>query len=44
MHKELLKCCTDELVYRRSLHLPGDLCVDVIPVEHVFLDDLVANV
>ena len=43
MYKEDLKCCSTELVYGQSLRLPGDLCVDITPAEHVFRDDLVAK-
>ena len=44
MYKEDLKCCSAELVYGQSLRLPGNLCVDITPSEHVFRDDLVAKV
>ena len=43
MYKEDLKCCSAELVYGQSLRLPGDLCVDITPSEHVFRDDMVAK-
>ena len=43
MYKEDLKCCSAELVYGQSLRLPGDLCVDTTPSEHVFRDDMVAK-
>ena len=43
MYKEDLKCCSAELVCGQSLRLPGDLCVDITPAEHVFRDDLVAK-
>ena len=43
IYKEDLKCCSAEFVYGQSLHLPGDLCVDITPSEHAFRDDLVGK-
>ena len=30
-------------MYGQSLRLPGGLCLDITPLEHVFCDDLVAK-